>query len=143
MAEDSGANGGTAVLVVEDESMIRMMLVDELEEAGLTVIEADGADAAIAKLETDLSIALVVTDIRMPGSMDGLGLARWMHTNTPDCPIIITSGFASPPDFAAINPAISCVWSKPYVPTDVVACVIDMIVRMTNSTSTARASATL
>ncbi|CAM3231280.1 Response regulatory domain-containing protein [Sphingomonas antarctica] len=109
--------------------MIRMMLVDELEEAGLTVIEADGADAALVHLEANPSIAVVVTDIRMPGSMDGLGLASWMHDHTPQCPIIITSGFASPPDFAAINPAIACVWAKPYAAQDVVVCVADLMAK--------------
>ena len=129
----SSPSKGDIVLVVEDESMIRMLLVWELEEAGLTVIEADGADAAIVELGANPSIALVVTDIRMPGSMDGLGLASWMRGHAPDCPIIITSGFASPPDFATINPAIACAWSKPYLPKDVVGCVVDMIAQHPHS----------
>ena len=129
----SSPSKGDIVLVVEDESMIRMLLVWELEEAGLTVIEADGADAAIVELGANPSIALVVTDIRMPGSMDGLGLASWMRGHAPGCPIIITSGFASPPDFAIINPAIACAWSKPYLPKDVVGCVVDMIAQHPHS----------
>jgi len=127
-------NGGAPVLVVEDESMIRMLLVWELEEAGLMVIEADGADAAVVELEANPSIALVVTDIRMPGSMDGLGLASWMHIHARGCPIIITSGFASPPDFATINPAIAFTWSKPYLPRDVAGCAAEMIAQHLHST---------
>ncbi len=69
----SSTSKGDIVLVVEDESMIRMLLVWELEEAGLTVIEADGADAAVVELGANPFIALVVTDIRMPGSMGWAG----------------------------------------------------------------------
>lgn len=129
LTSSASCHGSAPVLVVEDEAIIRMLLVMELEEAGLTVIEAEGADTAIGELEADPSIALVVTDIRMPGSMDGLGLASWMRSHAPTCPIIIMSGFASPPDFAAINPAIACVWSKPYAPREVAGCIADLIAR--------------
>jgi len=64
-------------------------------------------------------IGIVVTDVRMPGSMDGIGLARWMREHAPAVPIIITSGFATQPDAAAINPAIVRVVAKPYVGRDI------------------------
>jgi len=130
----TNGTGAAPVLVVEDESMIRMLLVWELEDAGLMVLEADGADAAVVALEANPLIALVVTDIRMPGSMDGLGLASWMHSNAPGCPIIITSGFASPPDFATINPAIACAWSKPYLAKDLAGCVVNIMAQYPPST---------
>ncbi len=106
------------VLVVEDEALIRMLLVEELEGAGFCVIEAENADAAMAILSNRSDIAFVLTDIRMPGSIDGVGLASWMREQTPSVRIIVTSGFATPPDFNAINPAIARIVAKPYRPQD-------------------------
>jgi len=65
-----------AVLIVEDEMMLRMRAVDMVEDAGYTPIEALDADEAVAILEARSDIALMCTDIQMPGSMDGLGLAH-------------------------------------------------------------------
>ena len=110
----NGVADAPAVLVVEDEAIIRMMLVDELEDAGIAVIEADGADAAIAILSSGATICAVITDVRMPGTMDGLGLAAWMRHHVPRLPIFITSGNVTESDCEAINPAIKGVISKPY-----------------------------
>lgn len=118
---------GCTILVVEDEAMIRMMLVDELEDAGFSVIEAENADAAMASLNSDLNISAVVTDVRMPGSIDGFGLAMWMQEHRPSMPIIITSGFSTPPDIASINPLVARIVGKPYRPQDVARCLNDMV----------------
>lgn len=107
------------VLVVEDESIIRMLLCDALEDAGFVVVEAEGADPAIAAFDSGQDIGAVVTDLRMPGTMDGLGLARWMCTHTPGIPIIITSGFASQSEAETANPCIKRIVSKPYNPNEV------------------------
>ncbi len=107
------------VLVVEDEAVMRAVLAEELEDAGFTVVEADSADAAVAAFAGRSDIGIVVTDVRIPGSMDGFGLARWMREHAPAVPIIITSGFATQPDVAAINPAIVRVVAKPYVGRDI------------------------
>ncbi len=107
------------VLVVEDEAVIRAILAEELEDAGFAVVEADGADAAVAAFAGRSDIGIVVTDVRMPGSMDGIGLARWMREHAPAVPIIITSGFATRLDATAINPAIVRVVAKPYVGRDI------------------------
>lgn len=125
----NGANDASAVLVVEDESIIRMMLVDELEDAGIAVIEAEGADAAVAIMSNGATIRAVVTDVRMPGTMDGLGLAAWMRDKAPHTPIIITSGFATEPNWEAINPAIERIVAKPYKPRDVVNLVTALLTR--------------
>jgi two-component system, response regulator PdtaR len=63
------------VLVVEDEPLIRDMVIEELILAGFDVVQVRNADEAIATLEARLDIHLVFTDIDMPGSMDGLKLA--------------------------------------------------------------------
>jgi CheY-like chemotaxis protein len=83
------------VLLVEDEALVRMLGVDVLEEAGYRVIEAANADVALKVLEADPdAISILVTDVHMPGSMDGEGLARIVDQRWPWIRIIITSGQA-------------------------------------------------
>jgi CheY-like chemotaxis protein len=80
------------VLVVEDEMLLRMRAVDIVEDAGYISVEAVDADEAVAILESRSDIALLFTDIQMPGSMDGLGLARSVHDRWPPIKIILVSG---------------------------------------------------
>jgi DNA-binding NtrC family response regulator len=80
------------VLIVEDEMMLRMRAVDMVEDAGYTPVEASDADEAVAILASRSDIALMCTDIQMPGSMDGLGLSRTVHERWPSIKIIVMSG---------------------------------------------------
>ena len=82
----------TVVLVVEDEMLLRMRAVDMVEDAGFTPLEAVDADEAVAILESRSDIALLFTDIQMPGSMDGLKLAHAVHERWPPIKIILVSG---------------------------------------------------
>ena len=66
------------ILIVEDEFLARAMLSDHLQECGFMVLEAANADEAIKTIQTGIPIDLVLTDIRMPGSMNGFGLAKWI-----------------------------------------------------------------
>src|ERR1700691_606694 len=70
-------------LIVEDESLVRMTAVDMVEEAGFEVLEATNADEAILLLEVRRDIAVVFTDIEMPGSMDGLRLTAAVRGRWP------------------------------------------------------------
>ena len=80
------------ILVVEDEFLIRAMLADYLQDCGFKVLEGSNADEAVAIIENmDTQIDLVLTDIRMPGSMDGFGLVRWISANRPDINVIMAS----------------------------------------------------
>ena len=81
-----------AVLVVEDEMMLRMRAVDMVEDAGFAAVEAINADDALAILESRSDIELLFTDIQMPGSMDGLKLAFAVHERWPAIKIILVSG---------------------------------------------------
>lgn len=83
---------GLAVLVVEDEVLLRVELSEELRSAGYAVVEAATGDAAKALLESPNRIALVCTDVRMPGKLNGIALTRWIKANHPDLPVIIISG---------------------------------------------------
>jgi CheY-like chemotaxis protein len=64
-----------AVLVVDDEVLVRLDVADQLRDVGYEVLEASNADQAIEILNITPSIRLLFTDIDMPGSMDGLKLA--------------------------------------------------------------------
>jgi two-component system, response regulator PdtaR len=86
-------NRTIAVLVVEDEHLIRMDTATSLEAAGFTVYAADNAADAISCLELHKEIRLIFTDINMPGSMDGLALAHYVRGRWPPVKIIVTSGF--------------------------------------------------
>jgi CheY-like chemotaxis protein len=82
-----------AVLVVEDEALIRMAIISELEDAGYIVFEAPNADAAIKILMANLDIKVMFTDIDMPGGVDGLKLAAAVRNRWPPIKIIVTSGY--------------------------------------------------
>jgi two-component system, response regulator PdtaR len=80
-----------AVLVVEDELLIRMNVAATIESAGFKVYEASNADEAIALLAEWADIHVLVTDVEMPGSMNGVQLAHFAHSYRP-IRIIVTSG---------------------------------------------------
>src|SRR6187200_843666 len=82
----------SVVLVVEDESLVRSTAMDMVEEAGFEAIAASDADEAIRILESRNDIRAVFTDVHMPGSMDGLRLARVVRNRWPPVALIVTSG---------------------------------------------------
>jgi two-component system, response regulator PdtaR len=79
------------VLLVEDEVLIRLMLADELRSHGFQVLEASDAAEALAILQSSLPVHLLFTDIRMPGDMDGVALAKAAHARFPQVKSIIGS----------------------------------------------------
>ena len=81
-----------SVLDVEDEPLIRMVVVDDLEHAGFNVLEAQTTDEAISVLVNHPEIQAMFTDVEMPGSMNGLKLAETVHDRWPPIKIIVTSG---------------------------------------------------
>jgi CheY-like chemotaxis protein len=85
----------STVLIVEDETLLRLRAVDMVEDAGYSSVDAD---EAVAILESRSDIAPMFTDIQMPGGMDGLGLARAVHERWPPIKIIQVSGALKLPD---------------------------------------------
>ena len=81
-----------AVLVVEDEPLLRLHAINIVEEAGFVAIEAKNADEAMAILGSRSDIALLLTDVQMPGSMDGLKLAHAVSRRWPPIKIVVMSG---------------------------------------------------
>jgi len=84
------------VLVAEDEFLIRMLVADHLRDAGFTVVEASSGDEAIAILKAGAVFDLVFTDVRMPGSVDGMGLLDFVKRTQPAVPVLVTSGHLEP-----------------------------------------------
>lgn len=87
------------VLVVEDDPTLRWLMAEAVEHLGYGVTECASADEALGVLERAKSFALLITDVRMPGSIDGLGLAKivWLtrpdslcssSQATPNCPLV-------------------------------------------------------
>jgi CheY-like chemotaxis protein len=88
----SGVIKRPVVLVVEDDPLLRMNAVSMIEGAGFEAVEAASADEAIAILEAHPNIHVIFTDVQMPGSMDGLKLARFVRDRWPPIKIVATSG---------------------------------------------------
>jgi CheY-like chemotaxis protein len=85
------------ILVVEDEALVRMMLVDVLDDAGFKVMEAAHADEALHILATVPDVQVVVTDVEMPrGSINGFELACRVRQDWQDIGVLIASGRVAP-----------------------------------------------
>lgn len=100
------------VLVVEDDPILRMLAVEMVEDAGFDVVEASGADEAIDIMEKRPDVSVLFTDIDMPGSMNGVGLAHWACHNGTPIKIVVTSGHHRLGDDDL--PAGSVFFAKPY-----------------------------
>ncbi|MCQ8782057.1 response regulator [Mangrovibrevibacter kandeliae] len=107
-----------AVLVVEHDPLILTEAVDLVEEAGFIAYEARNADQAIRLLERHPEITVLLTDVDMPGSMDGLKLARAVRDRWPPVRIIVTSGHTKVTE--ADMPEESLFFAKPYPPQTMV-----------------------
>ena len=91
----SAERGHGAVLVVEDEALIRLSVVDALADAGLSVLEAENATEALALLRTHATdIRALFTDIHMPGPMNGLDLVHLARRHWPWIAVLVASGQA-------------------------------------------------
>lgn len=112
------------VLVVEDEFLLRMDAVDRISEAGYEVLDAKSADEAIQILEERSDVSILFTDIEMPGSMDGLKLARAVRNRWPPVKIIAASGYHK---FQEDDlPDGSRHFSKPYSFSDIIPAIREM-----------------
>lgn len=90
--EHSPSPAGRTILVAEDEVLVRHDISEYLREHGFNVVEANSAAEAIQVLKDSLPVAAVFTDVRMPGTIDGIDLARYVQKHHPEIPVLITSG---------------------------------------------------
>jgi DNA-binding NtrC family response regulator len=117
------------ILLVEDELLIRLVIADELRDVGHHVVEACDADEAVTILEAT-EPDLIITDVRMPGTMDGIGLLGFVKRSFPTIPVIITSGHLDPAH--AIERGASLFVAKPYTFDAVVKAADQLLRRKTN-----------
>ncbi len=116
---------GTRVLVVEDEFLIRMSLAEALSDEGFVVLEAGSAAEALELARVERDIALVLTDLQLPGGLDGWALAERLRAERPELPVIFVTGRPDPGAPAA-RPQDRVI-GKPYQLRDVCAAAREMI----------------
>ena len=92
---EPGRRRALTILLVEDDVLVRFVAADILRDAHHEVIEAVNGDEAIALLSAGLVVDLVITDVNMPGEIDGLRLATLVNARFPELPVLMTS--ALPP----------------------------------------------
>ena len=112
---------GERVLVVEDEELIRLILAETLADAGYRVVEAGTGDEAARLLDGPDRFDLVVTDVQMPGALDGVAVGQHARRRHPVIPIIYATG--RPESMAGAGPLgpRDRLLRKPYGPREVVA----------------------
>ncbi|MBM0206160.1 response regulator [Micromonospora sp. STR1s_5] len=80
------------MLVVEDDALVRWLVIEMFEEAGYEVIEAGSGDEALNVLACRPDIGVVFTDVHMPGETDGIALAWHLGATRPGCAVVLASG---------------------------------------------------
>lgn len=111
----------SGVLVVEDEALVRMLVVQTLEDAGFEVTEAEEAVGALAALRADPRIRLVVTDLGLPG-LDGRRLADRARAERPGIKVLFMTGYATDIVLADLAPTEGCdLIAKPFTLDDLTA----------------------
>ena len=106
----NGNRSPHGVLIVEDDQLLMALTAGIVEDAGFEAIQAGDADQAVAILKTRSDIALLLTDVDMPGSMDGVKLAHAVRDRWPPIKIIVVSSRVPDRDL----PAGSRFFRKPY-----------------------------
>ena len=116
---NSSRNRRAIVLLVEDEVLIRWATAAVLREAGFEVLDVESADAALPILEGRSDIAVLFTDINMPGDMNGQALAYEVHRRWPTVRLLVTSGDVRTRE--PLLPMGSRFLAKPYSDVDLIA----------------------
>ena len=113
------------VLVAEDDVIVRIVIADDLRLAGFEVIEAGSGTEALAHLSTDRQVDLILSDVHMPGRLNGIDLAEIVKDRFPQTRIILCSGSADAQEMVSISgiPFID----KPYRPEAVIALVVQLL----------------
>jgi CheY-like chemotaxis protein len=111
---------GPRCLIVEDEYLIRLILVEALSDDGFQVVEAGDAEEALAALDQDRGIDLLLTDIQLPGAVNGVTLAQKARERIPELPVIYMTG--RPDSMEKLDRSgRDALVTKPYLPSDICA----------------------
>ncbi len=119
----SGEISQPIVLVVEDNSLVRVIIADFLERAGFGVIQAVDGAAALVVLASGVEFNVLFSDVQMPGPIDGVGVAMRVRAERPDMPVVLTSGHGVP----VTLPSGGRFVSKPYDNRKVVTLLHEMV----------------
>lgn len=92
MSNHTSSESQPAVLIVEDEPLIRITAADLIADAGWATLEAADAEEALELLREHPQVQVLFTDVNMPGSIDGLKLAECVHREHPHIELVVTSG---------------------------------------------------
>jgi PAS domain S-box-containing protein len=103
---EAEAGFGETVLVVEDDALVRGALAETLRDLHYRVVEAADADAALALLDRGTGVDAILSDVTMPGSMDGLGLAAAARARLPGVPVVLATGRAGALDGRSLPPGV-------------------------------------
>ena len=123
MAQASLESRPSVVLLVEDEILIRLVAAETLRDEGFVVLEAGNADEAMALINAGQDLSLMITDIRMPGSMDGLALAAAVKDACPGVPVMLLSSHIAP----NLAHRADAFLSKPFRPSELYEVVTNLI----------------
>ncbi len=93
---------GEAVLIVDDEPLIRMLVREVVEESGYLALEAGDAASALATLRSEVRIDLLIADLGLPGGMNGRQMADAALQARPELKVLFITGYI---DHPALNPA--------------------------------------
>ncbi len=88
------AEGGETILLVDDEPLVRMLAVEQLEELGYSVIEAEDGPSAMRVLNSQRDISLLITDVGLPGGMNGRQVADAARVSRPGLEVLFITGYA-------------------------------------------------
>ncbi|MCB4859419.1 PAS domain S-box protein [Sphingobium sp. PNB] len=119
---------GESVLVIDDEPTVRMLIIEVLEEAGYVALEAEDGPSGLKILQSDVRVDLLITDVGLPGGMNGRQIADAARVGRPDLKVLFVTGFAE--NAAVGNGHLERgmeVITKPFVMTELANKITDMI----------------
>ncbi len=114
------------ILIVEDEFLIRLTLLEVLMDEGYDVLESENGPDALALMQSDPSISLLLTDIQLPGGLDGHAVARRARETRPELAVIFMTGAPDNAD-GHVPGTRNMYLAKPYSPSDMCAAVKQML----------------
>ena len=131
-AKSSIAKHGTGetVLVIDDEPVVRMLIVEVLEQAGYTALEAEDGPAGLKIIRSDARIDLLITDVGLPGGMNGRQVADAARVSRPRLKVLFVTGFAENAAVASghLEPGMAVI-TKPFVMAELANTITEMIER--------------
>ena len=124
----SETGSGQTVLVIDDEPTVRMLIVEVLEEAGYAALQAEDGPSGLRILQSGVQIDLLITDVGLPGGMNGRQVADAARVSRPDLKILFVTGFAENAAVANghLEPGMAVI-TKPFVMTELASRIEEMI----------------